>query len=74
MVRNSTQGPQSCWRKGDRVNEKVINVWEGADNVSVALLLSVLSVVLWIKLVYVCLCNHLIRNIAKRLREHCKCW
>lgn len=39
MVWNSTQGPQSWWHNGHHVNEKVINVWEGADNFSIAVLL-----------------------------------
>ena len=59
MVRNSTQGPQSWWHNGDRVNEKVVNVWVGADNVYVAVSLRVLfyfllsCVMLWTKYMYV---------------------
>lgn len=79
MVRNSTQGPQSWWHNGDRVNEKVVNVWVGADNVYVAVSLRVLfyfllsCVMLWTKYMYVFISLWSIRNKAKKLEEHCKC-
>lgn len=48
MVRNSTQGPQSWWCNTDRISEKVHNVWEGADSISVILQLIVILFYLFV--------------------------
>lgn len=39
MLQNRTQGLQSWWHNGHHVNEKVINVFDAADNFSLAVLL-----------------------------------
>ena len=81
MVRNSTQGPQSWSHNGDCVNEKVVNVWVGADNIYVAASLRVLfyfllpCVMLWAKYTHVllqaCDSSRSWRNIVNAGKIHC---
>lgn len=65
MVRNSTRGPQSWWHNGHRVNEKVINVWDGTDDFSAA--------VLPLFLLYVWVTMSFIKSRAKNTKEGHKC-